>query len=131
LPAIQQALVLLRKGVPVLAKQLPKLWPLLLESKNRDKVGSLLRDLASASPTRKLAARMDLTEMLARRLVEQATTDEERTRAATWESHARKLRARLDMPVEGVKARRAHRQALHRDLGVLHTQMSEALAIDA
>jgi hypothetical protein len=102
MPAIQGALVVLQKALPALAKQLPKLWPLLLESKNREKVASLARDLASASPKRKLAARMSVTEMLAQSL-------------------------RLDMPVEGLKARRTHRSALHDDLGALHQEMSEAL----
>lgn len=127
MPALQGVLVVLQKALPALAKQLPKLWPLLLESKNREKLMSLARDIASASPKRKLAARMDVTELLAQRLAEEAEDEQQRQRAAEWQSRARKMRARLDMPVEGVKARRAHRAALHDDLAALHEEMSESL----
>lgn len=125
--SLQAALPILRRALPALAKQLPKLWPLLLEAKNREKVMSLLRDLASASPKRKLAARMDLTELLAQRLSEEAQSEPERAQAAEWRSRAQKLRARVDMPVEGSRARRAHRAALHADLQSLHREMNEAL----
>ena len=79
MPALQGVLVVLQKALPALAKQLPKLWPLLLESKNREKLMSLARDLASASPKRKLAARMDVTELLAQRLMEEAEDDQQRS----------------------------------------------------
>lgn len=121
------AFLLLQKALPLLAKHLPKLWPLLLESKNREKLRSLAGDLSSASPKRKLAGRMDVTEMLAQRLQEEAETEQERQRAGEWQSRARKMRARLDMPVEGLQARRAHRASLHDDLAALHTEMSDAL----
>lgn len=127
MPALQAVLVVLQKALPALAKQLPKLWPLLLESKNREKLISLARDFASASPKRKLAARMDVTEMLAQRLAEEAEDEQQRQRAAEWQSRARKMRARLEMPVEGVKARREHRATLHEDLATLHAEMSESL----
>lgn len=123
----QATIKVLQKALPVIAKQLPKLWPLLLDAKNRDKLRSLARDLASASPKRKLAARMDVTEMLAERLEAEAVTEEERQRAADWRGQARRMRVRLDMPVEGVQARRAHRSALHDDLKALHTEMSNFL----
>lgn len=125
--ALQGVIVILQKALPLVAKQLPKLWPLLLESKNRDKLISLARDLSSASPKRKLAARMDVTELLAQRLREESENEHERERASGWQSRARKMRVRLDMPVEGRQARRAHRAALHDDLAVLHTEMSESL----
>lgn len=125
--ALQPVMLVLQKSVPVLARQLPKLWPLLLDAKNRDKVASLIGDLASASPKRKLAGRMDLTELLAQRIAEQADSAEERKDAEAWQSRARKLRARLDMPVEGAKARRAHRADLRSDLAALHNEMSTAL----
>lgn len=127
MPALQGVLVVLQKALPGLAKQLPKLWPLLLESRNREKLMSLARDLASASPKRKLAARMDVTELLAQRLAEEAKEEPERQRAAEWQSRARRMRTRLDMPVEGVKARRAHRASLQDDLAALHDEMSESL----
>ena len=127
MPALQGVLVIVQRTLPALARHLPKLWPLLLESKNREKLTSLARDLASASPKRKLAARMDVTELLAQRLAEEAEDEQERSRAAEWQTRARKMRARLDMPVEGVRPRRAHRAALHDDLAALHTEMSEAL----
>ena len=127
MPAAQAVMIALQKAIPVLAKQLPKLWPLLLESKNREKLMSLGRDLASASPKRKLAARMEATAMLAEAVAQKADTDEERSRAADWQKRARKMQVRLDMPVEGGKDRRAHRKALHEDLGALHAEMSETL----
>ena len=127
MPATQEALKLLQKALPALAKQLPKLWPLLLEARNREKLMAILRDLASASPQRKLAARMEATELLAEKLSEEAEDEQERQRATEWRSRARKMRARLDMPVEGVKARREHRASLHDDMAALHKEMSEAL----
>jgi hypothetical protein len=120
----------LGKALPFLAKQVPKLWPLLLEAKNREKVSALLRDAAASSPKKKLAAKMEITEMLAQTLVEQASNESERQRAEQWQRRARKLRVRLDMPVEGIKARRAHRAGLHRDLAALHEEMSHALSED-
>ena len=120
-------IVVFQKALPVIAKQLPKLWPLLLESKNREKLMSLAKDLASASPKRKLAARMNVTELLAERLAEEAEDVSQRQRAAEWRSRTRKMRARLDMPVEGIQARRVHRASLHDDLAALHREMSESL----
>lgn len=127
MPALQALLVLLQKALPALAKQLPKLWPLLLETKNREKLMSLGRDLASTSPKRKLAARMEATELLAEAVAEKAEADNERSRASDWQKRARKMRVRLDMPVEGAKARRTHRKTLHEDLRELHEEMSQAL----
>lgn len=125
--ALKVVIVVFQKALPVIAKQLPKLWPLLLESKNREKLLSLARDLAGASPGRKLAARMEVTELLATRLGEEAEDEEQRQSAVEWRVRARKMRARLDMPVEGVQARRAHRATLHDDLAALHSEMSESL----
>ena len=51
----------LRKGGPALIKQLPKLWPLLLESNNHKTVMEFMSDLASQSPTKRLRARVELT----------------------------------------------------------------------
>jgi len=49
-----QALAVIAKAGPQVAKQLPKLWPLLLESKNRERLGEFFVDLANASPAKRL-----------------------------------------------------------------------------
>lgn len=89
--AVLQAL---RKAMPVVARQLPKLWPLLLESKNREKVTALATDLGARSPRKRLAAKMEITQALAQSVADDATTDEERDRAAQWQQRASKMRVR-------------------------------------
>lgn len=124
-PAPTQAV---RKALPALAKQLPKLWPLLLESKNREKIGDLARDLAAQSPKRRLGAKIRITQSLADTIGEKATTESERSRAEAWRSRAQKMLVRLDMPVAGVKDRRRHRSQIRHDLAELHAEMNEALS---
>lgn len=127
MPAAQAVLVAAQKALPILAKNLPKLWPLLLDSKNRDKLAGLAKDLAAATPKRKLAAKMQLTEMLAESAIEQAETEGEKERAKEWQHRARNMRLRLDMPIEGRQAKRQHRDQLRQDLAQLHEEMSAAL----
>lgn len=123
----QPALALLKKTVPFIAKNAPKLWPLLLDAKNREKVIGLAREIAASSPKRKLGAKIEVTELLARSMADQAGTEPERVRAEAWQRRAHKMRIRLDMPVEGTSARRRHRAALRHDLGRLHDEITEAL----
>ena len=76
-------------ALPFLMKQLPKLWPLLLEAKNREKVMELASSLAKASPTRRLGIKLELTETLAQSLVANADTEAEAARARAWQKRAR------------------------------------------
>jgi hypothetical protein len=115
-------------ALPFLMKQLPKLWPLLLEAKNREKVMELASSLAKASPTRRLGIKLELTETLAQSLVANADTEAEAARARAWQKRARNMRTRLDMPIAGVKAARAHRSKLEADMNALHEEMSSALS---
>lgn len=66
--------------------------------------------------------------MLAESAVEQAESEEESQRAKDWQQRARKMRLRLDMPIVGHQAKRAHRQQLRQDLAQLHEEMSAALS---
>jgi hypothetical protein len=112
---------------PVVAKQLPRLWPLLLESRNRDKVTGVLRDLAATSPERRLQARLELTAELAERIAQDATTEHEREQAHAWRDRARNLRRRADVPVGGVRQRAAHRRSVVEQLDALHAEMDAHL----
>ena len=121
-------LALVTKAGPWLIKQLPKLWPLLLEAKNREKLQEIVRDLASNSPFRRLRAKVELTATLAERMVEQADSEDERQRAQAWSRQARNLTIRLDMPVIGRVAKRAHRQSVAQQLEELQADMDQHLA---
>ena len=122
-----QLLKIARKGGPALAKQLPRLWPLLLESKNREKVGGIARDLASQSPTKRLRARVELTAQMAEGISSDATTDEEKVRATAWAQRSRNLLRRLDMPIEGRKAKAEHRDSVREQLEALQAEMDDHL----
>ncbi len=112
-------------AVPFLMKQLPKLWPLLLDPKNRDLVRKYAIDLSSKAPGRKLAAKIDLTSDLAQSMAERATTPAEAHRAQAWQKRAAAMRDRLALPV--VADKRKHRADLEADLRALHDEMSEVL----
>jgi arginine/lysine/ornithine decarboxylase len=122
-----QVLQIVRKGGPSLAKQLPKLWPLLLESKNREKVGEIARDLASQSPTKRLRARVELTAQMAEGISKDASTEEEEARATEWAQRSRNLTRRLDMPIEGRKAKAEHRESVKEQLDALQAEMNAHL----
>lgn len=122
---------LFKTALPFLAKQLPKLWPLLLETKNRDKLMELARSASSASPSRRLAGKLELTEELAKSLAERGDSQDEAQRARSWQRRAHNMRVRLDMPISGRQQKRAHRRALEEDLNTLHQEISEALSQDA
>ena len=121
-------LALLTKAGPWLIKQLPKLWPLLLEAKNRERLQEIAKDLASNSPLRRLRAKVELTATLAERMVEQADSEDERQRAHAWSRQARNLTIRLDMPVIGREAKRSHRQSVAQQLEELQADMDQNLA---
>lgn len=112
---------------PAVAKQLPRLWPLLLESRNREKVTGVMRDLAARSPERRLQARLELTAELAERIGEEAGTTEEQQQARDWRDRARNLQRRADVPVGGVRQRAAHRRSVAAQLDALHAEMDAHL----
>jgi uncharacterized protein YerC len=118
---------LLGKAGPQVAKQLPKLWPMLLESKNREKLGGFFVDLTNNSPAKRLRARVELTAALADTIAEQAKTQEEGAEAEAWSRRARNLLRRLDMPVAGRKAKTAHRHAIREQLETLQEEMNRGL----
>jgi hypothetical protein len=117
----------LRKAGPAAVKQLPKLWPLLLEKKNREKLVEAIRDLASQSPAKRLRARVKLTAALADDVAERSSTEEERARARDWSKRANNLLLRLDMPVQGRAAKAAHRTSVREQLEVLQQEMDNHL----
>jgi hypothetical protein len=120
--------LLLRTAGPWLVKQLPKLWPLLLESHNRERLAGVLKDLASRSPGQRLRAQADLTAALAERMAQQAATPDEAVRAQDWQRRARNLALRLDMPVAGGRdARKAHRASVQQQLEQLQGEMDRHL----
>lgn len=119
---------LVAKALPFIAKQLPKLWPLLLDAKNRDLVMTYAKDLADKSPRRRLAANIALTEDLARSMAERAVTPTEQEQARRWQRRAAAMHDRLALPVMSDK--RAYRAQLQADLTSLHDEMSRAMRED-
>jgi hypothetical protein len=115
------------KATPWIAKQVPKMWPLLLDAKNRERVEQAVKDLASKSPTRRLRGQAELTASLAERMVERASSEEERSQASEWNRRAQNLVLRLDMPAVGRDAKRDHRQAVQTQLQQLQSEMDAHL----
>lgn len=126
--ALARALALLAKAGPQAAKQLPKLWPLLLESKNRERLAELAKELASASPTKRLRARVELTAALTDEIASDATSDADRVQAEAWALRARNLTRKLNMPVAGRQAKAAHRRSIKDQLDTLQSEMNEHLS---
>jgi hypothetical protein len=122
-----QVLAMLAKAGPQAAKQLPKLWPLLLESKNRERLSEFLVDLASASPTKRLRARVELTAALADEIASDAANEASRQQAEAWAVRARNLTRKLNMPVAGRKAKMDHRRSIKAHLETLQKEMNEYL----
>ena len=122
--ALGRVLALLAKTGPQAAKQLPKLWPLLLESKNRERIGEFGKDLASASPTKRLRARVELTAALADEIASDAASEADRLRAEAWALRARNLTRKLNMPVAGRQAKIEHRRSIKQHLESLQTEMN-------
>ncbi|MFY0409230.1 hypothetical protein [Solicola sp. PLA-1-18] len=123
----RQVLGQLAKAGPVVAKQLPKLWPLLLESKNRERLVALAGDLADASPTKRLRARLELTAALAEDVAGDASDDAERERAMGWAVRARNLDRKMNMPIAGRRAKADHRRSIRHQLAALHQEINEHL----
>jgi hypothetical protein len=122
-----QVLAAITKVAPKIAKQLPKLWPLLLESKNRERLGGFFLDLANASPSKRLRARTELTAALADEIAQSAENDAERERAEAWGRRARKLSLRQDLPVAGLRAKTENRRKIKTELVRLQAEMDHHL----
>ena len=119
---------LLTKAGPWLIKQLPKLWPMLLDAKNRERVMEAMQNLASRSPGRRLKAKVDLTAVIAERTAQDAVSEAERARAMEWSRRARNLSLRLDMPTADRQLRRSQTRSVEEHLTVLQTEMDEYLS---
>lgn len=120
-------MVSLAKAGPWFVKQLPKLWPLLLDAKNRERLEKIARDLASKSPAKRLKGKVELIATLAERMADQADSESEKKQAQEWSRRARNLALRLDMPVAGREAKRAHRQSVQEQLEQLQSEMDQHL----
>ena len=124
-----QMLALLGKAGPAAAKTLPKLWPLLLEQKNRERVMAAAADLASQSPTRRLRGRIDLTATLADEIASHPETSEsDKAIARAWAKRARNLTLRLEMPVAGRRQKATHRRSIRGQLEELQAEMNVLLS---
>lgn len=120
-------MVNLAKAGPWFIKQLPKLWPMLLDPKNRERLAQIGKDLASKSPAKRLRGKVELTATLAERISDQADSETERKQAQEWSRRARNLALRLDVPVVGREAKQAHRKSIQQQLEQLQSEMDQHL----
>ena len=111
------------KAGPWLIKQLPKLWPLLLDAKNREKVTEAIQNLASQSPTKRLRAKVELTAALADSMSARAESEVEKARAREWARRAQNLLLRLDMPTADRALRRSQTKSVEQQLTALQREM--------
>lgn len=126
---VTPASLLLRYG-PLLAKQLPKLAFLLADPRTRERLLGLAGDVASRTPSKRLRARVDATAIMAESYGEQAASEEERAAATAWAREARRLRSRLEVPVQGRRAGKEHLDAVRADLDALQARINAALSGD-
>jgi len=119
---------LLRRGGPALLKLLPKLWPLLLESKNRQALVSAAKDLASLSPEKRLRGQAEGTHAVAKELASDASEPADRARAEDWAGGARDLIHQLKMPATGREARTRRRSSVRTQLDELQAEMQQHLS---
>lgn len=122
-----QLLALLRKGGPQLLKNLPKLWPLLLDPKARSSLLGAAQDLASQSPTKRLRGRVDATIVVAQGIAAEASDESERELAERWVRRGKNLSRKLDMPVAGRKAKASNRDSVKSQLSDLQEEMENHL----
>jgi hypothetical protein len=122
-----QLLDLLKRGGPQLLRQLPKLWPMLLEPKTRRMLIDVASDVASQSPAKRLRGRIDGTCAVAEGFLVEAEDPDEKQVAEGWVKRARNLRRQLDVPVQGRSARRVRRGAVADQLGQLQEEMQRRL----
>lgn len=118
----------LTKAGPWFVKQFPKLWPLLVDGKNREYLLGAVNGLASQSPTERLRAQVELTAAIADSMAPEAPSEEERELAQRWSRQARNLRLRLDMPFAGGrKEKRSHIKSIRTQLVDLQREMDSHL----
>jgi hypothetical protein len=122
-----RVLTIVSKAAPAIAKQLPKLLPLLLDESNRQRLFEAGRNVASKSPTRRLRGRVEVTATLAEGIATDARTDEERVTAEDWVRKSHNLARRLDMPVAGRNEKAAHRASISDQLQTLQNEMNDHL----
>lgn len=118
---------IMTKSGSQLVKHLPKLWPLLLEQGNRERLLQAAQNLASKSPTKQLRAKAELTAAVADRMAADAESDAEREQAQTWSRQARNLMLRLDMPVTGRNQKRSQRLSISQQLATIQRAMDNHL----
>lgn len=124
---VNPLLAALVKAGPWFAKQAPKFWPMLLDTKNREWLVRVALDIASRSPAKRLKAKIDLTEAIANSVASEAASDAERERAQDWTRQVRALRLRVDMPIAGMKERRSHIRSVREQLHGLQQEMDRHL----
>lgn len=117
-------LAAITRGGPALLKQLPKLWPLLLETKNRQAILLAARDLASFTPDKRLRGAVDGTMAVAQGLAADASDESERAKADAWVRRAKDLGRQLDLPVVGRDARTKRRASVARQLSALQGEIN-------
>jgi len=120
-------LAAISRGGPELLKQLPKLWPLLLESKNRQAILLAAKDLASLTPDKRLRGAVDGTRAVAEGLVADAATEDERSQAEAWVRRSKDLGRQLDLPAPDRKARGKRRASITRQLNELQQEINTHL----
>lgn len=120
-------IAILTKAGPWFIKQLPKLWPLLLDAKNRERFLEAAQNLTSNSPANRLRAKADLTAEIADTIAKDAGSESQQVRAQGWSQRARNLGLRLAMPVPDRSARRLHRRRVQAELGELQREMDRHL----
>ena len=120
-------IAILTKAGPWFLKQLPKLWPLLLDAKNRERLLATAQNVASNSPSKRLQAKAELTAEIADTVAKNATSEDERARAQEWAQQSRNLVLRVAMPVPDRKAGRAHRSRVQAQLEQLQRDMDRHL----
>lgn len=117
------------KAGPWFAKQLPKLWPLLLDGKTREQLLGVVDTLSSQSPAQRLRAQVELTAVIADRIASEAASEEDAARARAWSQRARNLELRLDMPIAGgLRERRSHLRGVRAQLAELQGEIDRHLS---
>jgi hypothetical protein len=124
---VVETCLLLKQAGPTLLKEVPKLWPLLLDKKVREQLIAAARNAAAQSPDKRLRGRLDGTVAVARGIAEGASDTAEQAIAQGWASRAVNLTLALDLPVDGQRNRAARRKIVKEKLAALLREMEEHL----
>lgn len=118
----------LTKAGPWFVKQSPRLWPLLVDGKNREYLLAAVNGLASQSPAKRLRSQVELTAAIADNMASEAASEKDSELARTWSQQARNLLLRLDMPIAaGRKEKRTHMKSVRAQLANLQREMDSHL----